>query len=138
MKIAHASFTAVMIALGGPCFGGPDSYYCESKYQVDIAADGKPQVRNLEPPNTTPSINRFSVDRKTGKKIGGSFGSFRDQVGTLLSPGNSSSAFIVSWVGPAAGGGSHLDILRIEEFQAGPRKPFTAHAGGTIYTGVCE
>ena len=138
MKIAYISFAAAMTAFGGPCFGGPDAYFCESQYQVVVGVDGQPQIRSLEPPNAVPSINRFSIDRKTGKKIGGFFGSFRDQVGTLLSSGNNSSAFIVSWSGPAAGGGVHLDILRIEEFQAGPRKPFTAHAGGTMYTGVCE
>lgn len=138
MRMAHASFAAAITAFGGPCFGSPDAYFCETLYQVVVGVDGKPQVQSLDPPKAIPSINRFSVDRKTGSKIGGGFGGLRDQVGTLLSSGNSSSAFIVVWSGPAAGGGVHLDILRIKEFQTGPQKPFTVHAGGVIYTGVCE
>ena len=139
MKNAHAAFlAAILSSLIGPCFGGPDAYFCESQHQVVVGVDGKPQVRRLEAPNAIPSINRFTVDRKTGKKIGGNFGSFQDQVGTLLSSGNSSSAFIVTWSGPAAGNGVHLDTLRVEEFKAGPIKPFIANAGGAIYTGLCD
>lgn len=36
MKIAHASFAAAITAFGGPWFGGPDAYLCESHYQLVV------------------------------------------------------------------------------------------------------
>jgi hypothetical protein len=128
---AVAVFSSVSMA-------GQDAYFCESRYQVIVGADGKPDIRFLEAPSAMPTINRFSIDRNTGKKIGGTFGSFKDQASTLHSIGSSSSAFVASWIGPAAYGGVHFDSLRIEEFRQGLRKPFIAQAGGITYTGICE
>jgi len=117
---------------------GADAYFCEIQYRVGFGGDGRPQLTLQEPVTGDPTLNRFSIDRKIGKKVGGPFGTFQDQIGNVLAKGNSQSSFISTWQGPAAGDGVHFDLLRVEEFHVGLKKPFVAIAGGFVYSGVCD
>ena len=134
-------FTLVLLVLGSSSIGaraGVHDYHCEVLFQIVIRDDGTPDLRDWKKNPHEAHQNRFSIDRRTGAKIGSLVGPFRDQAGTVLATGNSSSAFVATWQGPAAGGGVHFDILRVEEYQSALVKPFVAVSGGTIYTGQCH
>ena len=83
---------------------------------------------------------RFAIDRKTGALLGPekSLWSFADSTYTVLAPGNSDNAFIVVATSAARGGGSHVTVINVQEYEVGTRKPFAAISSSELYSGICE
>jgi hypothetical protein len=113
---------------------GFDSYHCEIQQQVSVRSDGTASVSSG--PLTV--ARRLSINRRTGEKVGTAVGHLQAEPAQVLAGGNDSNSFVAIWLGPSAGGGVHLDVLRVEEFSPGAKKPFVALGGGTLYVGLCE
>ena len=131
----NAPALALVLALAAPLsVAGTDTYHCEIKEQISVKPDGKSKVF------TGPMIvdRKLSIHRKSGMRVGNAVGHFHAEGPRILSEGNAGNSFIAIWVGPSAGGGVHLDVLRVEEFHPGAKKPFVAMGGGTLFVGLCE
>lgn len=83
-------------------------------------------------------FQRFSIDRRTAEKVGGPVGHLQDEPARILAKGDEDNSLVVFWVAHSYVGAGLLDVLRVDEFVPGVKKPFTALGGGTIYTGLCE
>lgn len=127
---------ALLILVPFAASAGPYSYDCETKQVVHVQPDGT--VKVVPASETFEMFRRFSIDRRTAEKVGGPVGHLQEEPPRIFATGGSESSFVAFWVGPAAGGGVHLDVLRVEEYAPGSEKPFIAFAGGTVYAGLCE
>jgi hypothetical protein len=115
-------------------FSGEQRYHCEITEQITVDQNGRAKVYR------GPLIvdRKLAIDRKTGQRVGNAVGHLQADGPQILAAGNAANSFVAVWVGPSAGGGVHLDVLRVEEFASGTKKPFMAVAGGTIYVGLCD
>jgi hypothetical protein len=123
-----------MALFSGLSFAGTTGYQCVVVDVMGLRNDGK---MKSYPKN--PEIGRkFAVSRSTGEVIGEvSFGmNVKPQV---LGIGSKDNSFKVMWTAQAGGkSGMHVDLLTIEEFVVGPKKPFIVTVGSFITTGICE
>jgi hypothetical protein len=128
------SLPLAALALTFAVEAAPDMYHCEIQQRVTVRADGSASV------SSGPFLEnrRISINRKSGEKVGNAIGYLQSEGPKVLAPGNESNSFIALWLGQAYGGGVHLDLLRVEEFAPGPKKPFLALAGGSLFVGLCE
>lgn len=128
-------FLAAIACLPFASIAAQDTYHCEIQQQVTVGSNGKAILKSAQP-----VVDRkLSINRQTGEKVGNAVGHIQPEGSTkVLSSGNSANAFVATWLSPSAGGGVHLDVLRVEEFEPTPKKPFMALAGGTLYIGLCE
>lgn len=117
-----------------PAFGGTVAYHCEIQQQVSVRSDGKAVVSSG--PFTVD--RKLSIHRKTGATVGTAIGHLQTEGPRILAEGNDANSFVALWLGPSAGGGVHVDVLHVQEYVPGSKKPFVASGGGTVYVGLCE
>lgn len=123
-----------MALLSGTSFAGTTGYQCVVVDVMGLRSDGK-----MKSYPKSPEIGRkFAITKSTGELIGEvSFGmGVKPQV---LGTGSKDNSFKVLWMAQAGGkNGVHADLLTIEEFVEGPKKPFIVTVGSFISTGICE
>ena len=134
MKIIAAA--ALALALSAPAFPGTLSYQCHIGQQLEGKDDGtlaRPQKPWLEGA-------RFAIDRQTGKIVGPEAGAwtFADSTFVVHARGNDSNSFVVVATAQAAGGGVHVTVIAVREYQPGKKKAFLATSGAGAYAGLCE
>ena len=115
---------------------GPTSYQCTIKEQLSLEKDGTLR----RPPSPWLIGSRFAVDRASGRLTGPekSLWSYSDSDYSVLAPGNSDNSFVAMATTRSKGIGLHVTLVTVEEFIAGPSKPFSASSGGESYSGQCD
>jgi hypothetical protein len=83
----------------------------------------------------------FRVSRETGKFSNPSWPFFASPSSRqqILHTGDRGEPFVVLSTNRTAQGGINVELLSVETFRAGARKPFVAIGdGGNVYSGTCE
>lgn len=126
---------SLMLILLCPQFvlSGQNSYQCIILSNASVEDNGYIKIQ----PKSFHIGKKFAVDRKTGVLIGDMFVSFGEP--KVIAKGSKDNSFKVIWLKEAGGkDGMFLDILSIDEFKSGAKKPFSYFTGDLLFTGVCE
>ena len=116
---------------------GATGYHCQIVEHLRLQDDGSLR----RPPAPTLVGTRFSVHRGNGVIVppnGGLGWTWNDSRRDVVAMGNSSNAFRMLDVAPAAGEGAHVTQLVINEFLPGTKKSMFLTTGNEVFSGMCE
>ena len=113
------------VAGGAAAYGEAAAYKCNVKHSLKLGTDGSAEPRPLR-------RIEFVIDRASGRMLGGTASDWKYEVLDRGSDEQSYKAFYTNQVGFL-----HVQLLRIEEFQDGPVKPFLLVDGPVVHTGTC-
>jgi hypothetical protein len=128
---------AVSVLAGASTFGNAaeesTGYKCRIKHSLALARDGSPQCsasaevfHNME----------FIVDRASGRILGEAINT-RSWLGKreILDKGSSQQSYKLLYTSPPPF--VHVNLLQVEEYQAGAEKPFLFVMNTVTHTGTC-
>lgn len=138
MKYFILSFMLLIVVLGtlNSAWAGAKGYLCTVRAELHLNDDGM----LLPYPNPIALGKQFAIDRRTGNLIekAPSWWSMPGEKVMVLSNGNFSSNFVVTYVSPAADNGVFYTVLSVQEYASIEKKPFLLSSSSSVYAGFCE